>query len=133
MLQEIQDTKSLLAAATIVERTHNIVRSENLTGEEAVREDLLVENAERDLFHALKSSVDVEKLIAAKNYRAATEEYARIFSRPLSNFFDDVMVNVEDKEQRKNRLILLNRINRIYTEKVADLSLLQFERGEHVI
>jgi len=133
VVQEMQDTKSLLAAATIVERTHNIVRSENLTGEEVVREDLLVENAEQDLFHALKSSVDVAKLIAAKNYREATEEYARVFSRPLSNFFDDVMVNVEDKEQRKNRMIILNRINQIYTEKVADLSLLQFERGEHVV
>jgi len=133
VLQGLKDTKSLLAAATIVERTHNIVRSENLTGEETVREDLLVETAEQDLFQALKSSPTVEKLIAEKDYRSATEEYARIFSRPLSNFFEDVMVNVEDQELRKNRLILLNLINRLYTEKVADLALLQFERGEHVI
>ena len=133
VLQSLEGTKTLLAAATIVERTHNIVRSENLTGEEKVREDLLVEKAERELFQALKSSGIVGKLIGEKNYRQATEEYARIFSRPLSAFFDEVMVNVDDKDQRKNRMILLNLINRVYSEKVADLSLLQFERGEHVV
>jgi glycyl-tRNA synthetase beta chain len=133
VLQSLEGTKTLLAAATIVERTHNIVRSENLTGEEKVREDLLVEKAERELFQALKSSGIVGKLIGEKEYRQATEEYARIFSRPLSVFFDEVMVNVDDKDQRKNRMILLNLINRVYSEKVADLSLLQFKRGEHVV
>jgi len=133
VLQSLEGTKTLLAAATIVERTHNIVRSENLTGEEKVREDLLVEKAERELFQALKSSGIVGKLIGEKEYRQATEEYARIFSRPLSAFFDEVMVNVDDKDQRKNRMILLNLINRVYSEKVADLSLLQFKRGEHVV
>jgi glycyl-tRNA synthetase beta chain len=133
VLQSLEGTDILLAAATIVERTHNIVRSENLTGEEEVREDLLVEKAERDLFQALKSSKAVGNLIDEKDYRKATEEYARIFSRPLSAFFDEVMVNVDDEDQRKNRMILLKLINRIYSEKIADLSLLQFERGEHVI
>jgi len=133
LLQSLEGTKTLLAAATIVERTHNIVRSENLTGEEEVREDLLVEKAERELFQALKSSGAVAGLIGEKSYREATEEYARIFSRPLSAFFDEVMVNVDDKDLRKNRMILLNLINRVYSEKIADLSLLQFERGEHVV
>ena len=132
-LRTLQGTKTLLAAATIVERTHNIVRSENLTGREEIREDLLLERAERGLFQALKSSEVVGRLIEEKDYRKATEEYVRIFSRPLSAFFDDVMVNVDDKDRRKNRMVLLKRINRLYTEKVADLSLLQFERGEHVI
>lgn len=133
LLQSMEGTKTLLAAATIVERTHNIVRSENLTGEEEVREDLLAEKAESDLFQTLKSSEVIGRLIDEKDYREATEEYARIFSRPLSVFFDEVMVNVENKAHRLNRMILLNRINRVYTQRIADLSLLQFERGEHVI
>ncbi len=133
VLQSLEGSDILLAAATIVERTHNIVRSENLTGEDEVRDDLLVEKAEQGLFQALKSSGIVGKLIDGKDYRKATEEYARIFSRPLSVFFDEVMVNVDDKDQRKNRMVLLNLINRVYSEKVADLSLLQFERGEHVV
>lgn len=133
VIQNLEGAKILLAAATIVERTHNIIRAENLTGEEGVREELLIEPAERNLFQALRLSPEIEKLIDEKEYRKATEEYVRVFSRPLSRFFDEVMVNVEDKDRKRNRMILLTRINRLYAKKVADLSLLQFERGEHVL
>jgi len=59
--------------------------------------------------------------------------YARAFSGLLSAFFEDVMVNVEEKSLRKNRMVLLSLINRLYSERVANLALLQFKRGEHMV
>lgn len=134
MLQRFSGSKALLAATTIVERTYNIFRKENLSGREKVKEKLLVEPAERKLFKVYRSKfADIEELINQKKYRPATELYARVFSQPLHDFFDDVLVNVTDQALKKNRLLLLYRINRLFTEKVADLALLQFERGEYII
>ncbi len=133
VLEEMRGSKELLAAATVVERTANIIRAAGLSGEEEWRDDPSLLAAERDLARAdSEQSAKIRRLIGAGDYRAATAEYARVFSLPLSLFFDQVLVNVEDEKKRRNRMILLKRINLVYTESLADLSLLQFERGEHI-
>jgi len=133
MLQDLAGTTELMAATTIVERTFNIVHPEKLTGREKVRQDLLKEPAEKRLFSALETSTSIRKVIEEKKYREATKMYARAFSGLLSAFFEDVMVNVEEKSLRKNRMVLLSLINRLYSERVANLALLQFKRGEHMV
>lgn len=133
-LMRLRGLDVLLAATTIVERTYNIFREEIFSGKEKVKENLLMEPAEKKLFEIYISKTSAFKaLVEEKKYRLATELYARTFSRPLHRFFDEVMVNVKSKKLRMNRLILLHKINRLYTEKVADLSLLQFERGEYIL
>ncbi len=132
-LLELAGTGELLAATTFVERTANIIRPEKFSGRETVKKDLLKKPVEKLLFRALNSAAPIRELIGKRDYRRATGLYARTFSRLLSTFFDEVMVNVKDQRLRRNRMILLYRINRLYTERVADLSLLQFQRGEHVV
>ncbi len=133
-LERMRGSRELLAAATIIERTANIVRGSGLSGEEEWRGDSADHPAETKLARALaERGEEIRRLIGEGEYRKATVEYARIFSRRLSEFFDRVLVNVEDEKQRKNRMILLKQINRVYTDSLADLSLLQFERGEHIL
>ncbi len=133
-LERMRGSEELLAAATVVERTANIVRDSGLSGEEEWSDGPAVHPAEQNLARALaERGGEIRRLIGEGEYRRATGEYARLFSRPLSDFFDRVLVNVEDENQRKNRMILLKKINRVYTDNLADLSLLQFERGEHIL
>jgi len=133
-LERMRGSKELLAAATVVERTANIVRGAGVSGEEEWSDNPSADPAERHLARVLaERGEEIRRLIGEGEYRKATEEYARLFSRPLSDFFDRVLVNVEDEKKRENRMVLLKRINRVYTDRVADLSLLQFERGEHIL
>lgn len=133
-LERMRGTRELLAAATVVERIANIVRGSAVTGEEKWQDGPAVPPEEKALARAFSEQAEeIRRLIGERDYRKATGEYARLFSRRLSDFFDRVLVNVENEEERKNRMIILKKINRIYTDQVADLSLLQFERGEHIL
>jgi len=122
----------LLAAATIVERTGNIAGQEK--SQALPVPGLMREEAEKALYRTWEDNHAAIRELAEKgNYRAATRRYARAFSRPLGRFFQEVLVNVPEKKLRENRLALLGRINQLYARDIADLSLLQFERGEHLI
>ena len=73
----------------------------------AVRSDLFAEESERDL-HAKASAAmkQVEQHKRAGKYREALQEIAGL--RPaVDRFFDEVMVNADDEQVRKNRLTLL--------------------------
>ncbi|HOO76426.1 MAG TPA: glycine--tRNA ligase subunit beta [bacterium] len=127
-------SRELLAAATIVERTGNISRSAPAAASAPPAENLLREASERRLFKVYgEKAPEIEGLIENGKYSAATVAYARCFSRPLSDFFRDVMVNVEERRLRENRMRLLLRIHGLYCGKVADLSLLNYERGEYTV
>ena len=52
----------------------------------------------------------------------ATRLFAQIFSAPLHEFFDNVLINAENPELRENRMALVSKINRLYTGCLADLS-----------
>ncbi len=133
-LEKLRGTPELLGAATVVERTSNIISRGEVTGEEEWREGPGVPPEERALARAYaEQAPGLRRLIEKRDYRKATRVYALNFSRRLSDFFDRVMVNVDDHTERRNRMILLKKINRLYSDRVADLSLLQFERGEHIL
>ena len=134
VLNEMSGKKELMAATTIVERTGNIITAAGCEDERAINEGLLQEPAERDLFSVFSENAgEIERLFREQNYREATARYARVLSAPLHHFFEEVMVNVSDERIRSNRLALLGDINRFFVRNFADLSLLQFERGEYVI
>ncbi len=74
----------------------------------SVRSDLFAEEAEREL-HALASAAmkEVEQQKRAGKYREALQEIAKL--RPaVDRFFDEVMVNADEEQIRKNRLTLLS-------------------------
>ena len=134
LVQEMERTDLLRAATTVVERTQNIIRDLPSLPSAKIREDLFEEAEEKELFSAYRSAAGpFLELVTSRSYRQAIELYARSFSRPLHGFFDRVMVNVDNQPLRRNRLVLLEMINRLFVERIADLSRLQFGRGEYLL
>ncbi len=74
----------------------------------AVRSDLFTEDAERELHaRAAATMKEVEQHKRAGKYREALQNIAGL--RPaVDRFFDEVMVNADDEQIRKNRLTLLS-------------------------
>lgn len=86
-----------------------------------LRPDLLTEDAERDLFDALRSvEQEVRKLSATGRYEGAFQRIAGLAPK-VDTFFDDVLVMAEDPAVRANRLALLARLDALFRE-VGDLS-----------
>ena len=81
------------------------------------------EDAERALYSALWAAGEESlKLREEKRYADALTALIPL-SQPVSDFFDKVMVNVEDEQIRDNRITLLQHA-RAYMNLVADLSLM---------
>ncbi|MCF6147053.1 MAG: glycine--tRNA ligase subunit beta [Candidatus Kuenenia sp.] len=106
---------------TVVERTFNIGKKAKSQG--TINENLFNEKEEQKLWEIYTSNESkIRKLIQDKKYVEASFSYYDVFAAPVHEFFDRVFVNVEDMEIRNNRLLLLKKINALYSEKIADLS-----------
>ena len=119
-----KDTPTFMKAAKIVERTANILKG--IKGaESSLNTELLKEPTEKVLGRLCEEKLEsLRDIIQKKDYAGATRLYAQIFFEPVSQFFDQVMVNVEDAAIRSNRQALVRSINRLYSRQVADLSVL---------
>jgi glycyl-tRNA synthetase beta chain len=105
----------------VVERTSNILRGAEPGTE--VDEDLLREPEERGLWNVLTDGEPaVSALLDAGDYVTAAREFAERFSSAVHEFFDRVYVNVEEADVRRNRLNLLRQVNRLFADRIADLS-----------
>ncbi|MBM4055019.1 MAG: glycine--tRNA ligase subunit beta [Planctomycetes bacterium] len=106
---------------SVVERTFNIGKKVNSHG--SVNERYLSEKEEQKLWEVYNCNKDkIGQLITDKKYVEASFSYYEAFAEPVHIFFDKVFVNVDDKEIRNNRLLLIKKINELYSEKIADLS-----------
>ncbi|MBI3317049.1 MAG: glycine--tRNA ligase subunit beta [Candidatus Omnitrophica bacterium] len=120
-----RDPEGFIKAAKVVERTGNIVRAANAAASTEVNPELLQETLERELYRLLQErSAEIQEATVRRDYEKATLLFGKIFYGPLNDFFNKVMVNVEDAQIRVNRQALMNRIHHLYKEKIADLSLL---------
>ncbi|NQT90505.1 MAG: glycine--tRNA ligase subunit beta [Candidatus Omnitrophica bacterium] len=121
-LDSMIDEPCFEKARCIVERTYNITRSSKLKAEEP-KAALFKDAKERSLYGRYKEIRDeFMGLCAGKEYRRATELYGDSLAEEVHSFFADVMVNVSDKDLKKNRTALLSAINRLYRDNIADLS-----------
>ena len=110
---------SSLAAAN--KRIANILKKAGDQGALAVKEKLLKEAAELELWAALKAArKTLDPMLERREYTAALSELAKLRS-VVDQFFDDVMVMVEDKATRNNRLALLTELRALFLD-VADVS-----------
>jgi glycyl-tRNA synthetase beta chain len=110
-----------LAAAN--KRVANILKQAEAKGESFIdaQTQAMTEPAERDLFDALKeTSRKATPLFQAGDYTGYLKAFA-VLKSPVDAFFDSVMVMVEDREIRRNRLALLKDL-RIEMNRVADIS-----------
>jgi glycyl-tRNA synthetase beta chain len=105
-------------------RVSNIISEQKNFSE--LNTQLLQENAEKQLYEqylALKAKV--EEHLPQKNYSQIMQELVS-FRTHIDNFFDEVLVNVEDNDLRQNRYTLLKLIRELFL-KVADIALIVFE------
>jgi glycyl-tRNA synthetase beta chain len=119
---ETSDGENLLAA---YKRAGNIVRIEEKKDKTSswgeVDESQLSAPAEKQLFKALLNvSTEIAQKLAAENYQAVMTAIASLRT-PLDAFFDNVVVNADDRALRANRLALLSRI-KLACDLVADFS-----------
>ena len=91
-----------------------------------VSESLLDMEEEKDLYsHQLKISKQVRDLLKNEKYEKAMEVFSGI-AISLEKFFESVKVNIEDKDIKNNRLMLLSLIRNTFI-KFADFSLIDVE------
>ncbi|HEY9079588.1 glycine--tRNA ligase subunit beta [Magnetovibrio sp.] len=84
-------------------------------------ESVFVEDAERTLFAALgEAGAKAGAFVGEEKFQDAMAELAKLRG-PLDAFFEDVMVNADDQNVRKNRLMLLSQIQSVMGE-IADFS-----------
>ena len=122
-LKTISKEIYFLEAAKVVERTSNILKGAKNENIGEVDKKLFREDLEQKVWDAYLSSKDnIQNLIDKEEYREATKEYGQAFYKVLHEFFDKVLVNVEDRAVRVNRLAMMRAINRLYTERIADLA-----------
>ena len=109
-VQAIRATKNFEPLAVSFKRIRKILEKAGPASAwrlAAVRPELFVEPAERELFEgAARVAEEAENEKRARRYRQALERIATL--RPaVDRFFEGVMVMAEDAEVRKNRLTLL--------------------------
>jgi glycyl-tRNA synthetase beta chain len=123
-LKEFRALPEGQALAAANKRIRNILRQAGGTPSDKVNAARLAEPAERKLSEAVQTlEAQVMPLFKAGNYAEALKRLAGL--RPaVDEFFDKVMVMVDDSAVRDNRLALLNRLGNLFLN-VADISRLQ--------
>ncbi len=119
--QTLPESSSLAAAN---KRVSNILKKAN-SGQKAkhINDSLFENDVERKLADLLKQKTEsVNNLYNQANYTEALSELATL-KEPVDSFFDQVMIMVDDKKVRDNRLALLAGLHHLFTQ-VADISLL---------
>ncbi len=120
-LEEQLRTAALRDVHAAYNRTANLVRG--IHGG-TVERTLLAGAAEKDLYlRFLEVAPEVEQALQQQNYSFCLEQLATL-KGPVDNFFDEVLVMVEDEVLRQNRLNLLAAVKGLFN-CFADFGLLQ--------
>lgn len=105
-------------------RVANILAKSEAQVADNVDESLLSESAEQQLYQAvIQAQAALTPLLETADYTQILQTLASL-DEPLTQFFDDVMVNSEDAALKANRLALLKQVRALFLT-VADISELQ--------
>jgi glycyl-tRNA synthetase beta chain len=114
--REWQDFESIVIA---FKRAMNILKGSPPKGQ--IAPSLFAESAEQNLYQSfLKAKEKIDSLLKKRDYPAALLEMTQM-KKPIDEFFDGVMVMVEDEKIRNNRLALLDEIGKLFLQ-IADFS-----------
>lgn len=126
-IRAVQKFRELPQAGQLAEankRVANILAKAEGNIAKEVNADLLVEEAEKNLFRAVNRAKEViTPLQEIADYTHILQDLANL-AEPLQNFFDNVMVNADDVNLKNNRLALLQQVRNLFLS-VADISELQ--------
>lgn len=117
-LDSLKDSPKFEPMILIAKRVNNILRGQP---QYKLNEELLYEKEERELYTTFSIIRDnVLPLISKGDFSKAQKIIFRM--RPsINNFFDNVLVMIEDKRLRRNRLALLQEISKLLIQ-IADYS-----------
>ncbi|MEG6616357.1 glycine--tRNA ligase subunit beta [Peptococcaceae bacterium 1198_IL3148] len=117
-LTEFRQQAAFNDLLTAFNRANNLAKKSAST---VINETLLQQEAEKELYQKYVTFNNVmDQYLAVKDYQAALNEIAELLT-PINNFFEQIMVMVDDEALRNNRLALLyNLANRM--KAVADFS-----------
>lgn len=105
-------------------RVANILAKSEVNVADTVDESLLSESAEQNLYaNVQQAQTVVQPLLEQADYTQVLQTLASL-DEPLTQFFDQVMVNSEDAALKNNRLALLKQVRALFLT-VADISELQ--------
>ena len=105
-------------------RVANILAKSEVSVADNVDEALLSEPAEQSLYASvLQAQTAVKPMLEQADYTQVLQTLASL-DEPLTQFFDNVMVNSEDAALKNNRLALLKQVRALFLT-VADISELQ--------
>ena len=86
-----------------------------------IKPSLFLEDGRENLHQSfLKGKEKIDLYLNKKDYESSLLEMTEM-KKPIDEFFDKVMVMVEDENIRNNRLAMLNEIGRLFL-KIADFS-----------
>jgi glycyl-tRNA synthetase beta chain len=123
-VQAIRNTKNFPPLAAAFKRIRNILEKSAVAGDKSqltVKPDLLREPAERELYAAVqKIREESTRKKRERKYRAALETISGLHPA-VDQFFDEVLVMVEEEPLRKNRIALLGTLLREFST-IADFS-----------
>ncbi len=118
-LQELKKQEDFIKLVLGFKRVSNIIADVKDIGD--VNKNLLTEKSEIKLLEEfIKLTIKINECLLTKNYNKALNEFIT-FGKFIDQFFDDVMVNVDDAIIRKNRYYLLSMIRKLFL-KIADLN-----------
>ncbi len=125
-LHGMRGERDFLSVVLAAKRIASILKD---TQEHVFREDLLKEDAERDLFRASRElRAEVESAEGKGAYEECLRSIAR-FADVLEQFFNAVLVMDENRDLRQNRIALLQSIQRTLS-RTARLTEMVVDRAE---
>ena len=121
---EFRKLEAATALAAANKRVANILAKVEGELPTSIQQHLLQAGAEQNLAQALhQQQRAATESVATGDYNANLTQLAEL-RVAIDQFFDEVMVNVEDQAVRNNRLALLNQLRQAFLQ-VADISVLQ--------
>jgi glycyl-tRNA synthetase beta chain len=120
-LLNISKTEEFYKAIKVAERTERIVKDKRELGSLKLKERLLEQLEERELYDIyIKVKDKIKEKVDNRKYDKATILYAESFYDIIDRFFQEVLVNTERQDLRENRKLLLFEVNRLLTERVLN-------------
>jgi glycyl-tRNA synthetase beta chain len=118
-LRRARESKDFESIVIAFKRAMNILKGS--PSREPSNPSLFSEPVEKALHQAfLQAKGKIESHLDERNYDSALQEMIHM-KKPIDDFFDGVMVMVEDEAIRDNRLALLDEIGRLFL-RIADFS-----------
>jgi len=118
-LKKAREWKDFESIVIAFKRAMNILKGSPPKKE--MNPSLFAESAEQNLYRSfLKAKERIGSQLDQRDYPSALLEMTQM-KKPIDEFFDGVMVMVEDEAIRNNRLALLNEIGKLFL-RIADFS-----------